>query len=385
MSEPLIELLVNQAVSIWLTNNIGDASEITEEALYDYLLASLTTFPDSVQPQTLQEAYSNLSTLINANKAAIQSNTLLVATLNTSLSSLAAVLATKIASLSEDTAPTLANDLDLSGNDLTVDSGTVTNAELYMLHGVTSAIQTQLNNKVSASALDNKVDLNFLNVPHPEDAREALQATGNFFKRTVYTSGSGYFSPSSNTKAILATIVGGGGGGGNAVGGGSGYASAGGGGGSGACCIGITQTIGALYTYSVGSGGTPGSGGSASTFSGTGLSMTANGGGGGANCTSPVTGPTYWIGAAGSGGSASGGGVNLSGNPGEFGMCYYSRPISLPNGGAAPGPYGGGGGRANLGGATVGGGGGGGYQWNTSSTSYGTNGGGGVIVVDEYR
>jgi hypothetical protein len=140
---------------------------------------------------------------------------------------------------------------------------------------------------------------------------------------TVYTSGSGLYTPPAGTKSIIVQLVGAGGAGGA---GNYWYSAAGqnnivgAGGGAGGYCLGVISNVSGSYAYNVGIGGictaaasnqvgVAGGSGSSTTFGGL---FSANGGAGGISMNG--SGNRYQAGGA--GGTASGGLVNLVGSQG---------------------------------------------------------------------
>jgi len=205
----------------------------------------------------------------------------------------------------------------------------------------------------------------------------------------TYTTGSGTYTPSVGTKAIMVKLVGGGGAGGSAD-----YSNCAGtyhvgtGGGAGGYCEGIITTLSSSYSYTVGIGGVPssaicGSGGGAGGAGGTTTfgTFVANGGGGGYNSYS-----SYGS-SGGSGGTASGGNINITGAVGG----YASSTSFMVAGYGAPSYFGGGAvartGNFSLAGysATSPGSGGGGASSYSGGPYLGGNGAAGIIIIYEYK
>ncbi len=209
---------------------------------------------------------------------------------------------------------------------------------------------------------------------------------------TTLTSGSGTYTTPTGCRAIRVKAVGAGGGGGGAgSAGGSGRAACGGGGGYGGVVEDFITSPAASYTYAVGalgSGGAAGvnagSAGGDTTFSdGGSLSLTAGGGAGGAGSGSTAS-NTQNLG--GLGGTATGGDLNIPGDPGECGLIVGGDISNLGKG--ASGPLGSPG-RQTLSadGADASGfgaGGGGGSGQDNSFARAGGDGVGGLILVEEY-
>ena len=189
--------------------------------------------------------------------------------------------------------------------------------------------------------------------------------------------------------SIIVEVYGGGGGAGGGGGGSNGgfYDTRGGGagGGGGYSTVTINVTAGAVFNYSVGSGGCGGSNGSDnndggngtagsnSSFSGTdagggAVSLAANGGARGTGGSGDEGNP----GTGGAGGTASGGSTNTSGTAGNSGSGGNGG-----NGGTGAGPGGGAGGASSgASGATYGGGGAGG-----GNSTGGIGGAGGILIT----
>lgn len=209
---------------------------------------------------------------------------------------------------------------------------------------------------------------------------------------TIYTSGSGTYTPPAGVKSLMVTCVGGGGGGGgvNGISGDTAESAPGGGGG---VCKKFIASPAASYSYAVGAGGAggpaganAGSAGGATTFSGGAVSLTANGGGAGFG-TSSSGGTNRFSG--GPGGTATGGDLNMSGSPGmDRGKVSGVCPI-LPISGSAPG-FGGNvrGDAADANGVDGGAPGAGGSGARTSQltdTNYaGGAGAAGIIIIEEF-
>lgn len=141
----------------------------------------------------------------------------------------------------------------------------------------------------------------------------------------LFTSGTAatYTKPANVTSILIEAIGGGGGGGGIAITTGGG-AAAGGGGGGGYCRLWVAAAA-ATYTYTVGPGGAGGTAGNnngtsgtATTFVGTGANIAA--GGGQAGLGAPNSTVAALSGAQGSGGTATGGDINIVGGVGGYGM-----------------------------------------------------------------
>lgn len=209
---------------------------------------------------------------------------------------------------------------------------------------------------------------------------------------TLSSAGSGTYTLPTGCRAIRVRVQGAGGGGGGAgAAGGSGRASVAGGGGYGGFVESFISSPAASYSYTVGAAGTGGAAGvnvgvdgGDSTFSdGGSLSITAGGGAGGAGSGSTAS-NTQNLG--GLGGTATGGDLNIPGDPGECGLIVGGDISNLGRG--ASGPLGSpgrqtlsadGGDASGYGAA---GGGGSGQDNNTARA--GGDGVGGLITIEEY-
>ena len=215
-------------------------------------------------------------------------------------------------------------------------------------------------------------------------------APGRLSNITIYTSGSGTYTVPTGVTKLLVKCLGGGAGGAGGITSAGGACSAGSGGSSGGYCEKLFTSLASSYSYAVGAAGTGGSAGNNvggaggnTTFS----TMTANGGGGGSSMASNTTPYTT---NQGTGGTATGGDINVNGNGGVIGVRVTGATGWSGNG--APSPIGGGGavGGNNYSGTSAGvsgtyGGGGSGAFVGTSGTSQaGGNGGSGLIEIYEY-
>jgi hypothetical protein len=226
----------------------------------------------------------------------------------------------------------------------------------------------------------------------------AALTSGSLNGIRVFTSGSGTYVPSANTKSIWVIMVGGGG-----AGGGANYTSCsgsyfiGGGGGAGGYCEGYVPGPTSL-PYSVGTGGTgnsncgsAGGSGTATTFS----TFSAGGGAGGASASQSSGSNVVVTATGGIGGVALGAAFNVNGQPGENGYevsgNYY---VSSGDGGGTKFGSGGAGSTwfaynytlARSGtSATMYGAGGGGAIAAAGGSAVGGNGAGGIIIVYEYK
>lgn len=183
----------------------------------------------------------------------------------------------------------------------------------------------------------------------------------------VYTASTTYTKPSNLRHIVIEGVGGGGGGGYNSSGD---YSNSGGGGGSGAYFKKIISAsqLSATTAIVIGAGGTGGTSGAKTGVTGgstifTGFA-TSTGGTGGTDDTG-----YYGFSPGGSGGTATGGDLNITGNPGQGGIS-----VNGDNGHDYSAP--GNGGPSVLG--TYGAGGGGGYNGN------GSTGANGVIIITEY-
>lgn len=206
---------------------------------------------------------------------------------------------------------------------------------------------------------------------------------------TVYTGGSGTFTPGTNTKTLRVECIGGGGSGGGSDGGANASAASGGGGGGYSATF--VTSLAASYAYAVGAGGVapaaganPGNAGGDTTF---GAVCTAKGGSGGGAGAAAGTSAGFVIGGAGGSAAAGVGDVKASGNAGRAAQ-RVSGTVGLASGGG--GSHLGGGGPdsstagAGAAGQPYGGGGGGGLALAGSATTAGGAGAAGLIIVSEY-
>lgn len=223
----------------------------------------------------------------------------------------------------------------------------------------------------------------------------AFASHGNLLSKTILTSGTAatYTVPAGINSLVVECVGGGGGGGGSAAAGAQGGAGAGGAGG-GYCRKLISTSPAATFTYTVGTGGTgatagnnPGNNGNATTFD----TLTANGGNGGTGTASSGAAGQYT--AYSSGGSATGGDINISGGNGGPGSVCVAAGAGLSIGGTGGNSaYGNGGGGVTVSGGAAsgndgipyGGGGSGGCTANTGSPAAGGNGATGIIIIWEY-
>ncbi len=208
-------------------------------------------------------------------------------------------------------------------------------------------------------------------------------------------SGTGTYTPPTNTYALEVEVVGSGGGGGASQATAAGQASTGGGGGGGGYAKKVIDlsTVGATsFSYNVAGTTSGGSTGSGSSFSGGSVTISVNGGGAGAGASCATSGgPLFCSGAGGSGGTASGGDLNVQGGQGSPGIILTAGQFSAGAGGnsffgmgsQAGENTGGGTGKA---GQNYGTGGDGGAAGASSSAQAGGTGGPGTIIIHEkYR
>lgn len=202
----------------------------------------------------------------------------------------------------------------------------------------------------------------------------------------LLTSGTSYTTPA-NCTAIYVEVVGAGGGGGAAQTASTTADAAGGGGSGGYCAKYFTVTGSTAYTYAIGAAGAAGTAGAdggtggTTTFTVGAVTLSATGGTGG---TSPASSANATLGWGGSGGTATGGDINVSGTSGQYGAAISTSFVAA--GGGAPSVFGGGGSAGNF---TAGGdggyGAGGGGAASASGPDYsGGAGGQGVIRVWEF-
>lgn len=203
---------------------------------------------------------------------------------------------------------------------------------------------------------------------------------------TVYTSGTGTFTPPAGATRIMVEVIGAGGGGGGTD---NSSQGCGGGGGGGAYVRKLITTLSPNYAYSVGSGGAGGSNtggdgaaGGNTTF-GT-FFLTANGGSGGQGST---TGTGDFTGGA--PGTGSGGDINISGGYGQHSFVKHiintntvggvgGSSFYAPNN-APPSP-----GADGNNGIGFGGGGSGAIQQNSNGYTGGTGANGAIIIMIYY-
>lgn len=202
---------------------------------------------------------------------------------------------------------------------------------------------------------------------------------------TVLT-GSGTFTPQAGTAYMDVTLVGPGGGGGGVLGGGAATAGAGGGGGSGGLVRKAYLTNPGAVSYAIGTGGAGGvsgangsNGSAASTFS----TLSAGAGLGGVFHTGALLAAAA---DGGAGGAASGGDVNVDGEPGTPGVNLSGTVAIAGNGGSISPTGAGGNGRttAGTGASATGFGGGGGGALSTTANQTGGAGTNGTCIVLEY-
>lgn len=162
-----------------------------------------------------------------------------------------------------------------------------------------------------------------------EEATDAIRrlsgvSLGRLLRAPQLLTSSGSYTPPSNCAAFWVECVGGGGGGGGAQWSSPNGAQGGGGAGGGYSAKYVTVSPGTKYTVTIGAAGTGGStsggnGGSGgdTTFSGGSVSLYAGGGGGGLGQTAAAT---VDIARGGVLGTASGGDIFHSGQPGHHGL-----------------------------------------------------------------
>lgn len=209
------------------------------------------------------------------------------------------------------------------------------------------------------------------------------------FNKQIFTSGSGTYTPTSGTKAILVECVGAGGGGGGAAYSAPNTACGAGGGGAGYVKKLITSPS-ASYAYTVGAGGAGGvagnnngAAGTNTTFGSAFIIAIAGAGGAGAAATAGVL-INY---SPGAGGGASGGDVNI---PGSAGLFAWQMQTGYPFGsqggvsmlGVVDGISWNG---AGFAGNNYGCGGGGAGSTSTVGNVAGGAGSGGIIIIWEYK
>lgn len=259
----------------------------------------------------------------------------------------------------------------------------------------TYAVQVQRSQAIAAADVTKIGLCNFNSSQFSVDSTGFVSSTG-FSSVNVQTfTSSGTYTPTSGMSKCIVQCVGGGGGGGGAN---TNQNSSGAGGGSGAYCTNVfsAATIGASQTVTIGAGGTAGT---TAAAGGTGGTTTFGGllsAGGGLGAEASNTTLVIFNYTGGSGGTATGGYINVSGNAGDdsaYGVWASLGPNSgalshAGNGGASF--FGGAGesapsGLISNGGAGSFGGGGGGASTGTSGVTHtGGVGGNGVIIVTEY-
>ena len=217
-------------------------------------------------------------------------------------------------------------------------------------------------------------------------------------KLTVITASDSAWAPSAGVRAIRFRAIGGGGGGGGTSGGGTGAANAGAGGGGGYCEK-LVTTIDATYNITIGAGGSGGAAGNnngsaggdttivGSVGPGTNVNMSANGGGFGQGMAQSTGNATT---GRGTGGTATGGDINIVGSDGSIGRVLGGESVRLTRSGAGGAGLGGGDRSDPTNATTTGangrayGGGGTGAKQNTSTNQSGGDGADGVVIVEEY-
>jgi hypothetical protein len=223
-----------------------------------------------------------------------------------------------------------------------------------------------------------------------------LKKSSGFIRQQVITT-TGAITLHADTKAFLVEVQGGGGAGGqSAASPPVGQGSAGGGGGSGGYVA--KWKVKPTGTYSpactIGAGSSSGQSGNNSGFSDGTDTLTAGGGiGGGTGINATIVSVT-----GGAGGSASGGDVNVPGEPGDASFVVVISGAVMARGGKGGGSKFGGGGLApgatsgSAGGANGasatgrGAGGSGGFSINAGGLwNAGANGTGGLVVITEFR
>ncbi len=198
---------------------------------------------------------------------------------------------------------------------------------------------------------------------------------------------SGTYTPTSGMLYCIIEAVGGGGGGGGISYTGTQYQSAAGGGAGGyARLLASAATIGASQSITIGAAGAGGTSAGAGTAGGNttvGSLITCNGGSGGAGSSST----SYIIAAGGAGGTATGGTVNVQGQPGNFGYGAVTLYAVVGTGGSTLLGAGGVSNQFNLVPATpvgYGGGGCGVYGTSAAGTYVGGPGAAGVVIITEF-
>ncbi len=220
------------------------------------------------------------------------------------------------------------------------------------------------------------------------------------------TVGSFTYTPPSNLISAMVRVTGAGGGGGGADGGDIAQASGGGGGGAGGTAqkLYTLTELGTSCNIVIGEGGNGGSGtngttgsnGAASTFTPNGtITSVLTGGAGEAGRGGGVDLTESAIIAGGFGGSASNGDINMTGNPGMFGIGIDEADAA--GGGSGGASYYGGAGRGNTvpqgvntsraggPGLSYGAGGGGAACLDSTTGSDGGKGANGAVVIIEYK
>lgn len=205
----------------------------------------------------------------------------------------------------------------------------------------------------------------------------------------IFSSGSGTYTTPAGCTAILVQAVGGGGGG-AACAGSATQAAAGQGGQAGGYTQKLITSPSATYSYAVGAGGAGGTAGANNGTSGGdstfGTALLSAGGGEFGYFMSVGTSVTVRFGQA-TLGIASGGDINVNGQPGQAGQRYSATVVMGGHGG--PGPWGGGGAGINGNspgspGVGPGAGGGGAGVASVNTARAGGDGAAGVIIVTEF-
>jgi hypothetical protein len=198
------------------------------------------------------------------------------------------------------------------------------------------------------------------------------------------------YSPPVGVRVLEFLVIGGGGGGGGVDGGGTGQTAASTGGGSAGASKKLITNIESSYSINIGAGGLGGAAGSNNGSSGGASSVTsplvnilANGGGGG---TGQAASSSSYVRGGGTGGTASGGDLNLTGN-----YAANSTVVLGDTGctsGGAPSILGGGtyvvNGGNGLDGRAPGAGGAGSLRVDSGANQSGGDGANGIVIIKEY-
>jgi hypothetical protein len=244
----------------------------------------------------------------------------------------------------------------LTGDLIVANSITATNIAAATITSSQIAANTIVAGNIASGTITaTQIAANSITVNEINNVSTGQIIAGSFNFDAILTTGTSTWVVPPYVYKIKVTVIGGGGGAASFV-----YP---GGGGAGGGCIGVfAVTPGDSYTAVVGAGGGRGSTGGSSSFSGPGISITCLGGR--ADTTRQ----------GGSGGTASGGQLNVTGGSGGGTSSFSYAPVPGLGGNSF---FGGGGGDGRNGSPNTGGGGGG-----IASNSGGGSGGSGIVIVE---